>query len=230
MPNVDGAFEVPFSGQSSEYLFELALLLAMSEGLIDSGDKVVCAWGRRKSGHLDSVSLVDISQSLGALLSLHTELGAGDVHHHVLNRVLNLASKLGREGREGKPVGTLFVVGQSERVTPHCRQMVINPFKGYKEDQRHILDPSLEETIKEFSVIDGAFIVRGDGVVLSAGTHLSMPTRELELQPGLGSRHAAAASITVSTGALAVAISESTGTVRLYAQGNAIMVLPRDKG
>lgn len=230
LANVDGAFEVPFSGQSSEFMFELALLLAMSEGLIDSGDKVVCVWGRRDSGHLDSTSLVDISQSLGTLLSLHTEVGAGDVHHHVLNRVLNIASGLGREGREGKPVGTLFVVGQSERVTPHCRQMVINPFKGYTEDQRHILDPSLEETIKEFSVIDGAFVIRGDGIVMSAGTHLSMPNEELELQPGLGSRHAAAASITAATGALAIAISESTGTVRLYAQGKAIMVLPRDKG
>lgn len=230
MQYVDGSFEVPFAGPSSEYLFELALLLAMSEGRIESGDLIVCAWGRRGTGHLDSVSLVDISQSFGLLLSLRSELSAGDVHHHVLNRVLNIASGLGREGREGKPVGTLFVLGQHERVTPHCRQMVINPFKGCKEDQCNILDPSLEETIKEFSVIDGAFILRGDGIVMSAGTHLSVPTRDLTLHPGLGSRHTAAAGITASTGALAVTISESTGTVRLYAQGKAIMVLPRNGG
>ncbi len=228
LPYVDGAFEVPFSGQSSEYLFELALLLAMSEGLIESGDQVVCTWGRRDTGYLDSMSLVDISQSLGVLLSLRSELSAGDVHHHVLNRVLSIASGLGREGREGKPVGTMFVVGQYERVTPHCRQMVINPFKGYQEDQCHILDPSLEETIKEFSVIDGAFIIRGDGTVMSAGTHLSVPNHDLELAPGLGARHAAAAGITASTGALAIAISESTGTARLYAQGKVIMELPQD--
>lgn len=225
---VDGSFEVPFAGQASECLFELALLLAMSEGLIESGDLVVCAWGRRGVGHLDSVSLVDISQSFGLLLSLRSELNSGDVRHHVLNRVLDIASGLGREGREGKPVGALFVLGQYECIAEHCRQMVINPFKGYEEDQCNILDPSLEETIKEFSVIDGAFILRGDGIVMSAGTHLSIPTRDLELQPGLGSRHTTAAGITASTGALAVTISESTGTVRLYAQGKAIMVLPQD--
>ena len=230
MQYVDGSFEVPFAGQSSEHLFEFALLLAMSEGLIESGDLVVCAWGRRDTGHLDSVSLVDISQSFGLLLSLRSELSAGDVQHHVLNRVLNIASGLAREGREGKPVGTLLVLGQYERVISHCRQMLVNPFKGYDEDQCNILDPSLEETIKEFSAIDGAFILRGDGTVMSAGTHLSVPTRDLELQPGLGSRHTAAAGITASTGALAITISESTGTVRLYAQCKAIMVLPRNGG
>ena len=230
MQYVAGSFEVPFAGQSSEYQFELALLLAMSEGLIESGDLVVCVWGRRGTGHLDSVSLVDISQNFGLLLSLRAELSVGDVQHHVLNRVLTIASGLGREGREGKPVGALFVLGQYEGVTSHCRQMVINPFRGYQQDQCNILDPSLEETIKEFSVIDGAFVLRGDGIVMSAGTHLSVPTRDLALQPGLGSRHTAAAGITASTGALAVTISESTGTVRLYAQGKAIMVLPRDGG
>ena len=83
---------------------------------------------------------------------------------------------------------------------------MINPFHGYPESERNILDPRLEETIKEFSAIDGAFIVRGDGVILAAGRYLA-PRGKLDppLPHGLGTRHEAAASITaMSAGARAV--------------------------
>ena len=79
----------------------------------------------------------------------------------VFERLLTLASELGLEGREGRPVGTLFVVGDSDRVLAQSHQLVINPFHGYPEAERNILDPRLEETIKEFSAIDGAFVDPG---------------------------------------------------------------------
>ncbi len=91
--------------------------------------------------------------------------------------VLTLAGELGVEGREGRPVGTLFVIGDSDRVLAQSHQLVINPFHGYPEVERNILDPRLEETIKEFSAIDGAFIVRGDGVVLGGGP-IPRPSRQ----------------------------------------------------
>ena len=118
----------------------------------------------------------------------------------VFERLLTLASELGLEGREGRPVGTLFVVGDSDRVLSQSHQLVINPFHGYPEAERNILDPRLEETIKEFSAIDGAFIIRGDGVILSAGRYLA-PQSKLDepLPQGLGTRHEAAAAITMTT-------------------------------
>ena len=114
--------------------------------------------------------------------------------------MLTLAGELGVEGREGRPVGTLFVIGDSDRVLAQSHQLVINPFHGYPEGERNILDPRLEETIKEFSAIDGAFIVRGDGVILAAGRYLA-PRGKLDppLPHGLGTRHEAAASITAMT-------------------------------
>src|SRR5947209_1583254 len=84
-------------------------------------------------------------------------------------RLLALASEPGLEGREGRPVGALFIVGDSDRVLAQSRQLVINPFRGDPEEDRNVLDARPEETIREFSAIDGAFIIRGGGVILGAG-------------------------------------------------------------
>jgi len=99
---------------------------------------------------------------------------------------------------------------------------VLNPFRGHPESERNILDLTLEETIKEFSALDGAFVVRGDGVVLTAGTQLVPTGSPLPLPGGLGTRHAAAAGITASTAALAVCISQSTGTVSVFKSGQLV--------
>ena len=155
----------------------------------------------------------------------------GDVTPTVFERVLTLAGELGVEGREGRPVGTLFVVGDSDQVLAQSHQLVINPFHGYPESERNILDPRLEETIKEFSAIDGAFIVRGDGVVLAAGRYLA-PRSKLDerLPQGLGTRHEAAASITAMTQAIALCISQSTGTVSIFKEGRLITDIQKPWG
>ena len=71
-----------------------------------------------------------------------------------------------------------------------------------------MLDPALEETLKEYAALDGAFIVRGDGVVLTAGSHLMpSPAAPTHLPGGLGTRHGAAAGISATTGAVAVCVS-----------------------
>jgi DNA integrity scanning protein DisA with diadenylate cyclase activity len=105
---------------------------------------------------------------------------------------------------------------------------VLNPFQGHPESGRNVLDPALEETIKEFSALDGAFIVRGDGVVLTAGSHLMpLPAASTRLAGGLGTRHGAAAGISASTGAVAICISQSTGTVSVYKTGQLVTDIQR---
>jgi DNA integrity scanning protein DisA with diadenylate cyclase activity len=136
-----------------------------------------------------------------------------------LERVLAVATELAVEGREGKPVGCLFVVGDTERVEKLTKPLVLNPFFGYKEEDRNILNPFMDETIKEFSSIDGAFIIRGDGVVESAGSLLQATDIKHVLPSGLGSRHAAAAAISVATDAIALVVSSSTGQVTLFRSG-----------
>jgi DNA integrity scanning protein DisA with diadenylate cyclase activity len=140
-------------------------------------------------------------------------------------RVIEIAGELAEEGREGKPSGTIFVLGDYEQVQHHCQQMIINPFAGYPESDRNILDPSLKETIKELSKLDGAFVIRGNGVIVSAGTYLRTRVPPAELPSGLGARHTAAAAITVVSRAVAVVLSESTRRVSIFKSGERIMVL-----
>ena len=103
------------------------------------------------------------------------------------------------EGREGRKIGTIFVVGDHEKVLSLSRSLIFSPFHGYPEEERNVQNPAVWETIKEFAAIDGAFVIRGDGVILSAGRYLSPAAKPEEpLAQGLGTRHEAAASITVT--------------------------------
>ncbi len=40
-----------------------------------------------------------------------------------IKEVVDLAVEIGREGREGKRVGSLFVVGDHRKVLEHCRDL-----------------------------------------------------------------------------------------------------------
>ncbi len=152
---------------------KVAILVSAAESLIHAGDRVLCLTGLDLSGTIDTVIVLDMGKEIELFSATTAEPLPTDVTPTVFERVLTLAGELGVEGREGRPVGTLFVVGDSDRVLSQSHQLVINPFHGYPENERNILDPRLEETIKEFSAIDGAFIVRGDGVILAAGRYLA---------------------------------------------------------
>jgi diadenylate cyclase len=204
-----------------------ALLVCLARKVLQHGDRIVFIAGADGSGALDAVLVFNIGE-LPELFSLtDATVFAGDVMPEVFERVLLLATQLAAEGREGRPVGTLFVVGDSERVLRQSRSLVLNPFQGHPEAQRNILNPGLDETIKEFSALDGAFVVREDGVVLSAGTQLVPSVAHSALPGGLGTRHAAAAGITASTAAVAVCVSQSTGTVSLFKSGELVTSIPR---
>jgi diadenylate cyclase len=199
---------------------KVALLVAAAEGLIRPLERIVCTTGIDGSGRIDTILVLEMGTEVELVAGHLAEPLPADLTPTVFERVLTLASELGLEGREGRPVGTLFIVGDSDNVLNQSRQLVINPFFGYPESERNILDPRLEETIKEFSAIDGAFIVRGDGVLLNAGRYLSPAAKPEEpLSHGLGTRHEAAASITVTTNAVALCVSQSTGTVSIFRHG-----------
>jgi diadenylate cyclase len=220
---------LPFSGLNRANQVDLALLLSLGHGFLSREDRLVSLFGHPGSGILDSLMLIDLSRELPTFLSTYPTDLLGDVAPEVLERVLQIATTIAREGREGKAVGTTFVVGDYNRVRTMSRQLVINPFKGYTDEERSVLDPSLEETLKEFATIDGAFLIRGDGVVEAAGTYLRPDVAAEDLPSGLGARHAAAAGITSATAALAVVISQSTGRVSLFKAGRSILVLDRPR-
>ena len=117
-------------------------------------------------------------------------------------------------------MGATFVLGDHDKVMQFSRQTIFNPFQGYPAEERNVLNPQLRETLKEFSALDGAFVIREDGEVTSAGRHLNAALEStVDLPQGLGSRHVAAAGITSVTEAVAIVISESTGDVRIFKDG-----------
>jgi hypothetical protein len=204
-----------------------ALLVCLARGVLQKGDRVVCLSGVEGSGILDLLLVLDLSSQPGLLTLSHPAVLPADAAAEVFERVLILATQLALEGREGRPVGALFVLGDSERVLAQSRQLVLNPFHGHPESERNLLDPVVEETIKEFAALDGAFVVRCDGVVLTAGTHLVPDGGSVALSGGLGTRHAAAAGITASTAAVSVCVSQSTGMVTIFKDGQLIADIPR---
>ncbi len=215
---------IPFKGLSTDGLTELSLIFAGAKSCMEESDRVVSILGPPEGGVWDRIM---ISSGIGIFQRfLNIDfLGEGtSIEQQVFVKSLEIAQRLASEGREGKPIGTIFVLGDTENVSKHCQQLVANPFKGYEDSERNILDPSIEESVKEFAKIDGAFIIRGDGVIVSGGTFIRTSNVSVQLPKGLGSRHMAAASITALTGATAIALSESTRNVSLFRKGRRIVL------
>jgi DNA integrity scanning protein DisA with diadenylate cyclase activity len=196
-----------------------AVLVGLTREIITFSDRVCCVGGLAGSNQFDTVVVVDVEKEFQTLLTGHADLLPEDVKAEVLERVIGVATELAVEGREGRPVGCLFVVGDSAKVERMTKPLVLNPFYGYKEEDRNILNPFMDETIKEFSSIDGAFIIRGDGVVEAAGALIQATDSDHALPGGLGSRHAAAAAVSVAADCIALVVSSSTGQVTLFRRG-----------
>jgi len=213
---------------------KIAIFLALSRGLIAQGDRIVFLSGLAATKTLDTIIVTDVGREYEIFAS-----GAGltatspNVLPEVIERIVDIASELGSEGREGRAVGAMFIVGDTDRVVPLTRQLVLNPFKGYPPEERNILDYSLEETVKELATLDGAFIIRDDGVMETCGSYVRTASQvEYELPRGLGARHHAAAAITAVTDAIAVTVSESTGSVTIFRAGRIVTEIqkPRSTG
>jgi diadenylate cyclase len=185
--------------------------------MIDLGDTVIFLTGPFRA-MIDSV----VVMTIGSEYELFDTTEQPDIDEHikraVFHRALSLALDLGQHGREGRRVGSLFVVGDYRHVLEQSEQMILNPFKGYPEKDRNILDDGMWETIREYSSLDGAFLIRGNGVVETAGARLKAGLSE-GLPSGLGARHAAAAGITANTKSIAITVSESDGVVRVWRAG-----------
>jgi diadenylate cyclase len=135
-----------------------------------------------------------------------------------LTAVTDIAIEIAREGREGRRIGTLFTVGAETEVLQRSRCLILDPLSGHPPNRRSIHEPDLRETIKELAQLDGGFIISGQGTVLSACRHFEATLPQHKQPLGLGSRHIAAASISGSTGAIAIVVSESS-VVRVYSAG-----------
>ncbi|HEY4308508.1 MAG TPA: diadenylate cyclase [Pirellulales bacterium] len=212
------AFDTPVPEKLSQ-----ALLNAVADDLLASGARVVALYGGFEPHSIDSISLIDLGDHLGRLTVRDLRQLETRVPLDTLQTVLNLAVEIGREGREGKPVGTLFVVGDTPKVRRMSHPASFDPVKGYSRRERNLKSVRVREAIKEIAQMDGAILVAPDGTVEAAAQYLDASAADVTLSKGLGARHWAAAAISRATKAVAVAVSESNGTVRVFQDGEVVL-------
>lgn len=201
-----------------------ALLHAVTSGDLKPGAGVVVLYNgiatlEDAPEPIDSLSLIHLGEHLERMTAQDLRVLGSDSPLDVLRSVVDLAAEIGREGREGQPVGTILVVGDTRRVLKLSSFRNFNPFRGYTKAERDIRDKSVREQIKEIAKLDGAILVSRDGIAEAACLYLDVPTDGVDISKGLGSRHMAAAGISRVTKAIAFCVSQSSGTVRVFQDG-----------
>src|SRR5436853_687629 len=192
---------------------KVALVAAVTANALRDGEDVLCMTGRSGSRLPDTVVRLQIGRGFEEKASIDTQGLGAEFSSQVVDALVALAMAIGHAGFEGHPIGTIFVLGESTTVMEHSKQLTINPFQGISEAERNVLDPTIREAIKNFAVLDGAFVIREAGLVLAAGRYLQGGEGKVELPLGLGARHAAAAAITVETNAAAFPVPHPGGPV-----------------
>ncbi len=200
-----------------------AVLEAVADDILAPGASVVAVYGGFDSDTIDSVSVINLGEHLNRLTGRDLRQLETRVPLDTLKTVVDLAVEIGRDGREGKPVGTLLVVGDARKVLACSRPVGFDPMRGYNRRERNLHDPRVREGIKEIAQLDGAFIVSADGTVEGACRHLDCSAADVTLSKGLGSRHWAAAAVSRATNAVAVAVSQTNGTVRIFQNGEVVL-------
>ncbi len=221
----DGVDLVPLLNEpeTRQLQLSLALLEAIADDLLKSGDRIVAIYTLYERDRIDTISVINLAEHLARLTARDLQRLETQVPLETLRTVVDLAVEIGREGREGKPVGALFVVGNHRKVMQMSHEQVHDPFRGYGKKERLLRNQRVRESVKELAQIDGAFIITADGYVQAAGRILDAPAQGLSLSKGLGARHWAAAAISKAANCIAVAVSESTGTVRIFQDGIVVL-------
>lgn len=212
---------------------KIALLEGLAAGYLEPGQRVVVISGNEtdSGSELDTIAVVELDEEEDFLdIEENAPLAMlRDVADPAtFDSVLGVCVELGRKGKEGKPVGLLITLGDHEGVLERSQQLVLNPFEGHAEDDRCILLPAARRALAEFSGMDGAFVIRRDGVIMAAGRYLQEQAGEDAVPSGLGARHNAAAGITAATRCVAFAVSESTGDTRVFGGGRLLMTIEKN--
>jgi hypothetical protein len=225
-PN-DFQIRLPRTALTRMSQLKIGLMLAVMNEYVGLDESVLCLTGVSGSERLDTLLIANPRRDF----PWFGRRKDGEVRNVVatreLARIIDIALRLAAEGREGRPIGTIFVLGEIDQLRPYLRQLVLNPCRGHPERKRNIHDLDFFETIREFAALDGAFIVDKKGVVHSAGTYLQPPPKQFKLRSGLGARHAAGLSITTVTEAVATVVSSSSGTITIFHEGEVILELER---
>jgi diadenylate cyclase len=211
----------------------------VNENMKKNGERVWVTWTNRairdeEGNLLEMVSIgTDITDRttdertfrIGTAAWKSAVLEDTDIEEDVFEAAYSISVEISREGREGKPVGTAFMLGDSQNVLDKSRQLILNPFEGHPAAARCITNPDLKETLKELAQLDGAFVVSGRGVVEAAGRYITIDTSRTAVPKGLGTRHASVAGITQETKAVGIVVSQSGGRISIFKDGRIVRII-----
>jgi DNA integrity scanning protein DisA with diadenylate cyclase activity len=140
---------------------------------------------------------------------------------------------LSLKGYEGRSIGALYLIGDIEGIRKNSTQMIINPFKGWKEI--NINDPKQLPTMESFTQMDGAMVFDSRGFAHYAGRMINVREAECDSSDldfgkkkgkGSGTRWRAARYITMRTRTVAVTLS-SSGSITIFKDGREVGKLKR---
>ena len=207
----------------------------VNENIRRNGDHVWIAWInkaiRDEQGHIVEIlcighDITDRKQRGEVRISTDswkdTVIVDTDVKDEVFDAVFHVCTEISIEGREGKPVGTTFLIGDTKNVLEKSRQIILNPFEGHKPELRVVTNPELTENIKALAQLDGAFVITGDGFVEAVGRYITVDTSNVSLPPGMGTRHNSVAAITQVTNAIGIVVSQSGGGITVFRHGQIV--------
>jgi DNA integrity scanning protein DisA with diadenylate cyclase activity len=209
----DNFVELPLDFDDVRDRIRYGLEGGLGHELIDDGDAVACLLSVFSSD-LDAVFRARVGESMHTgIYDLFTNARA---EPDVIRDVFELVIELGRKGQKGEPVGALFVVGDAGKVMNKSRPLSYNPFE---KSHVNVGDSIVNVMLKEFSRLDGAFVISDSGKIVSAYRYLEPSAEGTDVPKGLGTRHMAAAAVTRDTNAVAIVLSESDGLVRAFKGG-----------
>ncbi|MDP2798103.1 MAG: PAS domain S-box protein [Methanoregula sp.] len=204
----------------------------VNENVRRNGDRVWIAWInkaiRDDKGHIVEILCIghDITdRKRDGVVRISTDtwkdlvIADSDVKEEVFDAVFHICTEISIEGREGKPVGTTFLIGDTKNVLEKSRQIILNPFEGHKPEARLVMNPELKENIKALAQLDGAFVITGDGFVESVGRYITVDTSSVKLPGGMGTRHNSVAAITQVTKTVGIVVSQSGGVITIFRNG-----------
>jgi DNA integrity scanning protein DisA with diadenylate cyclase activity len=201
-----------------------AISVVLQSSSVSIGDLVVCSIGRnvyQEAG--DLVVLTEMEASIEKLAVSDLVKLTDGIQPKVLEAAVTVACKISRAARRGNRVGAIFMLGDSISVLEGSKQLVPNPFQGHDKANRMLTNPGIHDALVELSKLDGAFVLRSDGFIQAAGVFLTSPHAETELVSGLGTRHAAAAAVTMRTAATAIIVSATDGQIRAFSGGRLVL-------
>jgi diadenylate cyclase len=208
------------------------------EHLHNTGGKVYVAWATRgyytSSGELAGLLCVGTNMTdttpegegrISTRIWRDRVLEGTDILPGVFDAILQACLEIAREGREGRHVGTTFLVGDCDAVMQRSRQLILNPFYGHPAELRMVIAKDVREMLKEYALLDGAFVVSGGGLLEAAGRYITVDSSQTSLPKGLGTRHSSTAAITSVTCTVGLVVSESGGRVSVIKDGKIVKVI-----